>query len=38
VKTLFMWEVTNYFDVDSRGVALASFFGQRPASARKVSI
>ena len=27
MKTLFKWEVTNYFDVDSRGIALASFFG-----------
>ena len=27
VSTLFMWEVANYFDVDSRGIALASFFG-----------
>jgi hypothetical protein len=27
VKTLFKWEVTDYFDVDSRGIALASFFG-----------
>jgi hypothetical protein len=27
VKTLFKWEEANYFDVDSRGIALASFFG-----------
>jgi hypothetical protein len=27
IKTLFKWEVGNYFDVDSRGIALASFFG-----------
>ena len=27
VKTLFKWEDANYFDVDSRGIALASFFG-----------
>ena len=27
VTTLFKWEVANYFDVDSRGIALASFFG-----------
>jgi hypothetical protein len=27
VKTLFKWEEPNYFDVDSRGIALASFFG-----------
>ena len=27
MKTLFKWEVTNYFDVDSRGIALASFSG-----------
>jgi hypothetical protein len=27
ITTLFKWEVPNYFDVDSRGIALASFFG-----------
>ena len=27
VKTLFHWETPNYFDVDSRGIALSSFFG-----------
>jgi hypothetical protein len=27
LATLFKWEVANYFDVDSRGIALASFFG-----------
>jgi len=27
VKTLFKWEASDYFDVDSRGIALASFFG-----------
>ena len=27
VTTLFKWEVDNYFDVDARGIALASFFG-----------
>jgi hypothetical protein len=27
VTTLFKWEEANYFDVDSRGIALASFFG-----------
>jgi hypothetical protein len=27
VTTLFKWETPNYFDVDSRGIALASFFG-----------
>jgi hypothetical protein len=27
ITTLFRWEVPNYFDVDSRGIALASFFG-----------
>jgi len=25
-KTEFHWEVANYFDVDSRGLALAAFF------------
>jgi hypothetical protein len=27
VKTKFLWEVPNYFDVDARGITLASFFG-----------
>jgi hypothetical protein len=27
VKTEFLWEVPNYFDVDARGITLASFFG-----------
>ena len=27
VKTLFHWETPNYFDVDSRGIALSTFFG-----------
>jgi hypothetical protein len=27
ITTLFKWEEPNYFDVDSRGIALASFFG-----------
>jgi hypothetical protein len=27
VKTEFLWEVSNYFDVDARGITLASFFG-----------
>jgi len=27
VKTEFQWEVPNYFDVDARGITLASFFG-----------
>ena len=27
IKTEFLWEVPNYFDVDSRGITLASFFG-----------
>ena len=27
VTTLFKWESPDYFDVDSRGIALASFFG-----------
>jgi hypothetical protein len=27
IKTLFKWEVPGYFDVDSRAIALASFFG-----------
>src|SRR5262249_33537283 len=27
VPTLFKWEVPNYFDVDSRGILLASLFG-----------
>jgi hypothetical protein len=26
-KTEFLWEVPNYFDVDARGITLASFFG-----------
>jgi hypothetical protein len=26
-KTLFKWEVADYFDVDARGIGLASFFG-----------
>jgi len=27
IKTEFLWEVSNYFDVDARGITLASFFG-----------
>src|SRR5262245_52602669 len=27
LKTLFKWEVPGYFDVDARGIGLASFFG-----------
>jgi hypothetical protein len=27
VKTEFLWQVPNYFDVDARGLTLASFFG-----------
>lgn len=27
LKTEFLWEVPNYFDVDARGITLASFFG-----------
>lgn len=27
IKTEFLWEVPNYFDVDARGITLASFFG-----------
>jgi hypothetical protein len=27
VKTEFLWEVPDYFDVDARGITLASFFG-----------
>jgi len=27
VKTEFIWETPNYFDVDARGITLASFFG-----------
>jgi hypothetical protein len=27
VTTLFKWDVPHYFDVDARGIALASFFG-----------
>src|SRR5271165_6286399 len=27
VKTEFLWETPNYFDVDARGITLASFFG-----------
>ena len=27
VKTEFLWETPNYFDVDARGISLASFFG-----------
>jgi hypothetical protein len=27
VKTEFLWELPNYFDVDARGITLASFFG-----------
>ena len=27
VKTEFLWQVPNYFDVDARGITLASFFG-----------
>ncbi len=27
VKTEFIWELPNYFDVDARGITLASFFG-----------
>jgi len=27
IKTEFLWELPNYFDVDARGITLASFFG-----------
>jgi hypothetical protein len=27
LKTTFLWEVANYFDVDERGITLADWFG-----------